>query len=125
MWLEDPRSLRLSLATLGFLVQSVGSASDKRDVNLAERLMNNGSCLLNRVTVVVKEGVVAPRGMASVVLARLEIVDRRTATIVLSGRSSSGPISLRLTEVDGRYYGLIDTMKGPITLLECDRLHEN
>lgn len=125
MWLEDPRGLRLSVVTLGFLVQAVGFASDRRDVNLAERLMNHGSCLLNRVTVVVKEGVVVPRGMASVVLARLEIVDPRTATIVLSGGRSSGPISLRLTEVDGRYYGLVDTIKGPITVLECDRLHGN
>ncbi len=120
-----PRNLRHLVLTLGFFTITLGTASDDRPVNLAKRMMNQDSCLLNRVTVAINDGVVAPKGMASVALARLAAVDSRTVTIVFSGRGSNTPITLRLTKTNERYYGLVDTIKGPIKLLECERTYDD
>ncbi len=125
MWSTTPRALRHLVLTLGFLTLTVGTASDDRPVNLAKRLMNHDSCLLNRITVAINEGVVAPKGIASVALAKLAVVDGRTATIIFSGRGSNTPITLQLTKKGERYYGLVDTIKGPITMLECERTHDD
>ncbi len=125
MWRLSPSTLRHLALTLGCLTITGGTASDNRPVNLAKRLMNHDSCLLNHVTVAINDGVVAPKGMASVALARLAVVDGRTATIVFSGRDSNAPITLQLTKTNERYYGLVDTVKGPITLLECELTHDD
>lgn len=101
------------------------SSSGAGPLDLSAQLMNHESCLLNRISVVVRQGVVAPRSMHGITLARLEKIDERILKIISSGSAQKSPIVLQLTEVNGRYFGYLDTERGRIMILECEPLQAN
>jgi len=107
----------------GALVTSFPSDAGLPD--LSAQLMNQERCLLNRVSVVVRQGLVAPRSMHSIALARFEKIDQRMLKIISTGSTQKSPTVLQLTEVNGRYFGYLDTEKGRIMILECDPLPAN
>jgi hypothetical protein len=107
----------------GALVTSFPSDAGLPD--LAAQLMNHERCLLNRVSVVVRQGLVAPRSMHSIALARFEKIDQRMLKIISTGSTQKSPTVLQLTEVNGRYFGYLDTEKERIMILECDPLPAN
>jgi len=53
-------------------------------------------------------------------LARVQQVDRHSLKIIYSGGVHKTPIVIQLKENNGRFSGHVDTVRGPITLLECD-----
>jgi hypothetical protein len=99
---------------------TVGFASDNGQKDLSSRLMNHDNCLLNRVSVVVREGIMSYRSMQGAELARVQQVDRHSLKITYSGGVHKTPIVIQLKENNGRFSGHVDTVRGPITLLECD-----
>jgi hypothetical protein len=64
---------------------TVGFASDNGQKDLSSRLMNHDNCLLNRVSVVVREGIMSYRSMQGAELARVQQVDRHSLKIIYSG----------------------------------------
>lgn len=107
-----PLVVSASLVTMGFAV-------DAPTADLSEQLMNRDNCLFNRISVVILQGKVSPRNMQTVEFASLKKIDPRTLNIAYPG-AYKPPLLLQIKRTNGRYLGYVDTVKGPITLLECD-----
>jgi hypothetical protein len=99
---------------------AVTFASDSGQKDLSSHLLNHDNCLLNRVSVVVRQGIMSYRGMQGVELAQVQQVDRQSLKIIYPNGVHKAPIVIQLKENNGRFSGHVDTVRGPITLLECD-----
>ena len=116
---ELASELELPLKALTDIEQLNAMHEEAPTADLSEQLMNRDNCLFNRISVVILQGKVSPRNMQTVEFASLKKIDPRTLNVAYPG-AYKPPLLLQIKRTNGRYLGYVETVKGPITLLECD-----